>query len=49
MIKEIFKMVLCLGGSFWAAIIVTYIINKWYARPLVETNEGPHFYITKEL
>ena len=45
-IALIFDLIVLSAG---AAVLVDWIIKEWYSIPLVETDEGPHFYAVKEL
>lgn len=45
-ITQIIAMIFC---SAMLAVIINKIIKKIEFRPIIETDEGPHLYITKEL
>ena len=45
----IIKLMSCLGGTFFAAYIVTLIDTHFSFAPIKEEQEGPVLYITKEI
>lgn len=46
---DIIKIFACFVGTAYLATVVDYCVKLWQARPIKETDEGPHLYITKEL
>jgi hypothetical protein len=46
---EYIKILACIVGTFYLATLIDYYVKIWQSREIKETNEGPHFYITKEL
>ena len=46
---EAVKILACLVGTAYLATFLNYYITIWQARPIKETDKGPHLYITKEL
>lgn len=49
MIQEICLIFTCIVMIIGLATFIDWIVKKWSARPIKETNEGPHFYAVKEL
>lgn len=43
----ILKLICCIGGTIILAGGVTAFMNWWENRPVVESTEGPIFYISK--
>lgn len=49
MIEFIGRVMMAMGLSYVAALVVNWINFQINLRPIKETNEGPRLYITKEL
>ena len=46
---DIMKILACFVGTAYLATVIDYCAKLWQSREIKETNEGPYFYITKEL
>lgn len=46
---DIMKILACFVGTAYLATVIDYYVKLWQSREIKETDEGPHFYITKEL